>query len=189
MTDVTIVIQEIRKVSQALNECSNFIENKAKKEEYERLIQELRALENSLLVTSSSQLLPLNPNSRYTRDLGLRNFNVYADNNKLTDVQSIRQAAYQQLPQTMYANQAVNNVINNLTFKEDAEIQAISLGIIDDVKMELAGRNLTKDDLSIYVKRFVAGLPKIRQTNASDNKITAIAQIVTDRIWRERQLI
>lgn len=176
MTDTLTVLNNIRQVHGKLLECKEQILNKQKKSEIERLIQELKLLEDSLLVKS-----PFMASVTSTSTPSLSSFRVFADNNNLSSPEDISRAASQQFSGNMI-EKAKQDAIQRQVEKDRAksEIQADYLLPQIRERLRLAGRSLTNRDLQVEIHRFVAA-----QSAIENSQVDTVSRLIFERILRD----
>ena len=182
MTDTLTVLKNIRQVNQKLEQCSELILNKQKKAEMEKLRQELRLLEDSLLVKDPLNTVAFLHSQKpsFTPSVpSINSFRVFADQHKLLNPNEIQRYASEQFPKAMVP-EAVKSVINMNQARNQAEIEAQAAFILADIRPSLYGRNFTPQELAVEVKRYISGQPTITTAN-----VDAVSNIVTTHLLRE----
>ena len=183
MTDTLSVLQNIRHVIGRLSNCRELVVNKQKKAEFEKVIQELRVLEDSLLV--KNPLLATSASRRSTFEPpSLQSFKVYTENNRLNDLPSIEKAAYAQYPSYM-APSAIAEATQMKEMERQAKIDAQINQLTSEASQDaFINRPLSPDELFGEVKRFVAGKHPIVATTDAEK----VAFGITQQILRNRGL-
>jgi len=180
MTDILKTLKNVRDTIQKLTECRDYVINKQKKAEMDRLITELRLLEDSLLV--KNPLTSIKLTSSFAPDLkpsmpDLNQFRVYAEQRNLTSFPEIKQAALQQ---GLNPNDAVASVMQMQQARTRAEIEALSANLLPDIRGRLYGRNFSVDEVQKEVKRIV-------QSNnvVPTHLVDAVTEMITRQLLRE----
>jgi len=184
MTDTLTVLKNIRLVQSNLVNCKEQILNKTKKAEIERLIQELRLLEDSLLVKSPliSMALTSNNNNN-SAPATLSSFRVYADNNKLQTPYDISQAAKQQFTGNMVQT-ATLDVQQRQMDEYKARIESLAAALLPDLRNKFYGSYPSKQELQIEVQRFVAAQPS---SVVPSNQVDVLSRMLFERLLQDAQ--
>lgn len=165
-------IKNVRDVVSTLNECREFVINKQKRAEIERLIQELQLLEESLLaknpmvlsglggiatnVAGFASQIQTTPASSIGSAQTLQQFRVFADlqKNTLMSIPAMEQAAAQRGLNPQAAVSSVQKMQEN-----EARIQAeaIASHMMPEIRSMVYGQQVTESALIELVKRKVQG--------------------------------
>jgi len=183
MTDTLTVLKNIRQVQGNLVACKDQILNKTKKAEIERIIQELRLLEDSLLVKSPFMSMALSNTNNNPTPATLSSFRVYADNNKLQTPFDISQAAKQQLPSNMVQT-AVLDVQQRQTDEYKARIESLAAALLPDLRQKFYGGYPNRQDLIVEVQRFVAAQPS---SVVPSNQVDILTRLLYERLLQDAQ--
>jgi len=184
MTDTLKTIKQVREVVQKLTECRDFVINKQKKSELDRLIQELRLLEDSLLVknplTSIGLQAPTLGNggmpSASRHAPSINQFRVMADQQGLNTLPKIQAAA------TLHgvnSQQASTSVMQMQQSRQRAEVEAWAANLLPDIRSKLYGRNMTPTEAQTEIKRMV------QSSGIETSLVDSVANVVTAQILRE----
>jgi hypothetical protein len=175
MTDLLKTVKNVRDVIQKLTECRDYVINKQKKSEMDRLITELRLLEDSLLVKNPLTSIKLTSAFAPEPNLKVPNigqFRIFAEQKNLTSFPEIKQAAIQQ---GLNSNEAVASVMQMQQSRTRAEIEALVANMLPDIRAKLYGRNFSIAEIQTEVKRIVSG-SNIVPTNLVEPVSTMIVQ-------------
>lgn len=155
-------VKNVRDVVAMLNECREFVVNKQKRAEIERLSQELQLLEESLLAKNPLALAGLgsiSPPSQ-TATIGsaqtLQQFRVFADQQKSTlmSIPSLEQAALQRGLNPQVAVSSVQKMQEN---EARVQAEAIAAHILPEIRSLVYGQKVTEAQLIEMVRRKVQG--------------------------------
>jgi hypothetical protein len=180
MADSLKTVKHVREVIQKLTECRDFIRNKQKKAEMDRLIQELRLREDSLLVKSPlsdiGTIAPLPPT--YIPEVpNLNQFRVFAQQRGLDTTSRIREAAVAKGVNPDHASQSVTDMQAS---RQRAEVEAFAAHLLGDVRSKLGGRSGTAPDIQAEVMRVVAGFPSVPTA-----LVQPVTNVITAQLLRE----
>ncbi len=177
-------LQQIRTTADQLIECQKAIVNPLKKREIEQLLQELRVLEEGLLVRSPlPQITAFSPPVSITPP-SINNFRVNADQNKWYNVDQIQQRAVEQFPAHMVP-QAVQSVVSMNQAKDRALIEAQAAQMTNEIRAQLYGKPLnTPEQLWQEVHRIVSTEPLVLTPN-----IKPITDLVTNHLRTSLQTL
>ena len=183
MTDTLRVLNNIRQVHSNLIACKDQILNKTKKAEIERIIQELRLLEDSLLVKSPFMTMALRNYNSSPAPATLSSFRVYADSHKLQTPYEISQAAKQQLPSNM-VQAATLDVQQRQVDEYKARIESQAAALLPELRNKFYGSYPNKQELQMEVQRFVASQPS---TVVPSNQVDILSRILYERLLQDAQ--
>ncbi len=154
-------VKNVRDVVARLNECREFVVNKQKRAEIERLSQELQLLEESLLAKNPLALAGLgsiSPPSQTTIGSAqtLQQFRVFADQQKSTlmSIPSLEQSALQRGLNPQVAVSSVQQMQEN---EARVQAEAIAAHILPEIRSLVYGQKVTEAQLVEMVRRKVQG--------------------------------
>lgn len=188
MTDTIKTLKQVRDVIQNLTECRGFVIDKQKKKELDQLLRELRILEDSLLVKDplTSLQLGINVPIPNTPSMGLpaasrhapsiNQFRVFADQQNLTSIPRIREAARSR---GIDPREAVESVTYMNQSRQRAEIQAWASNLFPDIRAKLFGRHVTPSEAKLEVSRLV------QASNIESRLVEPVTHIITQQLVNE----
>jgi len=185
MSESLTRLQQIRTTADQLRECQKAIVNPAKKREIEKLLQELRVLEEALLVRAPlPQLTAFAPVRAAPALPSISNFRVFADQNKLYQLDQIQQRAVEQFP-THMVPQAVQSVVAMNQAKDRSLIEAQAAHMSNEIRAQLYGKQLSSPvQLRQEVHRIVSNEPAVQTSN-----IDLITDLVTKNLSMSLQTL
>ncbi len=155
-------VKHVRDTISSLNECRDFVINKQKRAEIERLVLELQMLEESLLAKNPLLLSGLGPlaSSSGSALIGsaqtLQQFKVYVDQQKgsLLSLPTLQQEAANR---GLDPQQAVNSVQQMQQQEQRIQAEAMASHMLPEVRSAVYGQQVTERQLIELVKRKVQG--------------------------------
>lgn len=150
-------VQNIRNVVQSLQQCRDFVQNKQKKLEIDRLIKELVQQEESLMAKKSFVsfgIPPISSTPKIASTSTLQNFRVFADQHKGLSPGMIQQEAQSRGLDPREALESVRKMQSE-EFRVQAE--AIANHMIPEIRDMVYGQEFTDRSLFELVKRKVQG--------------------------------
>ena len=174
-------IKNVRQTVDSLNACKEYVVNKQKKMEIERLVQELRLLEESLLVKN-----PMNFSvaaSSPSTVVPLQQFRVLADTQKLTlnSIPALTEAAKER---GLDPNVAVSSVIQMKENEKRIEAEALAAHMLPDIRSNLYGQNVSETELVQYVRRVVTG-----NLTVPPDSVEYVVMVIVQQLKREAGIV